>query len=240
MTEIVSGVETTTPSTEGNATTDAQVFTVGEHSEYIGTKALFEGAVAKEAFIQKLKSENDELRKQLEKLNNLKNFKEEVSAMLDGKVTENVTEAATTANMDEGKVREIAQHLYLEQKMADTVTANLNVVNNALKASYGSDVENKLNNKLSELGMTRAEFEAICGKSPAVALKIADVSPVKFSVSSNIATAPGLSLQPSVGSEDPADSFKKKVAEASGDSRKMREIYDMALKDPSLLSKLGW
>lgn len=217
------------------ATTE-QVFTVDEHTSYTGVDALYEGVKAKQEYINKLQAENAQLREDNQKLTNIDTFKKELQQMMTQPSEAQQPSAATPAVMDEEKFKVIAQKMYQEQKTAEVYKANTDTVTAALTAAFGQDANNKKATKLAELGLSEEEFNAMCGKSPKVALRLLDITePQKPSVTTaiqqlgNAAPAPTTSPKP----------FANAVKEAMGKPGKMEELVALALKDQSLLAQLN-
>ena len=222
--------------TNTSPATTEQVFPVDEHTSYIGVDALFEGVKAKQEYINKLQAENAQLREDNQKLTNIDTFKKELQQMMTQPSEAQQPSAATPAVMDEEKFKVIAQKLYQEQKTAEVYKANTDTVTAALTAAFGQDANNKKATKLAELGLSEEEFNAMCGKSPKVAMRLLDITePQKPSVTTAIQQLGNAAPSPTT----PPKPFANAVKEAMGKPGKMEELVALALKDQSLLAQLN-
>lgn len=221
-TTAVGGVQQT-----GDTNTQVQgMYVVGPHSVYNSVNELFEGAKQKELYIAKLEAENAALQSEVSKASNREQFVHELQRMT---TPTTVQQPADTTADSESKLKELVNKV-LNDKAEE---ARQSQMRKNAESIFGSDVEQKLEAKASELGMTKQQLVGLPEQAfyTLVGIKKESVS------------APANMMQGRQGmfSQIPseAESFAAEVRSPEAKNpHKMAELIKRALEHPELLSNL--
>lgn len=208
---------------------------VGANSVYKDVQSLIEGKRQADAFIEKLKAENQALFEQLKAQTNLNKFKEELQQMTE--ITEATAIGATT-QLTEDQIRDIALKSFEAKQAEMQRTSSLQKANDALQAMYGSEASIKKENKAKELGMTVEQLDEMCVNAPKAFNKlmgIEDPQRVTFN-----------SIQSTMQVVDRTQSnVDERVAKLTTDPtyiqsnpQAVASLVEDALKNPSILSSI--
>lgn len=202
------------------------MYVVGPHSVYNSVNELFEGAKQKEMYIAKLEAENAALQSEVSKASNREQFKEELQRL----TTPTTTQPTTDTTVDsESKLRELVNKV-LSDKAEE---ARQSQMRKNAESIFGNDVEQKLEAKASELGMTKQQLTSLPEQAfyTLVGIKKESLAaPVNLMQGKQ-----GMFTQTPTDAEAFAAEVKSPDAK---DPRKMAELIERALKDPSLLQNL--
>lgn len=210
----------------GDTNTQSGMYVVGPHSVYNSVNELLEGAKQKEAYIAKLEAENAALHSEVSKASNREQFIQELGRLTTPTTTQ---PAADTTADNESKLKELVNKV-LTDKAEESRQAQM--MNNA-KTIFGDDVEQKLEAKASELGMTKQQLTSL----PENAFyTLVGIKKENMGAPANMMQGrQGMFTQVPTDAEAFAAEVKSPEAR---DPRKMAELIERAMRDPSLLAKL--
>jgi len=135
---------------------------VGEGKKYSSVDELAQGYQNADAFIDKLKEENAELRTQQTKQTT-------VTEVLDAIKTEQKSTNGSSddlSTISEDEVAKIAQQTYDQQKQFEGAKSNILKADKMLKDIYGDKAQDIMNSKGSELGLGPDTLQDLAAKSP--------------------------------------------------------------------------
>lgn len=208
---------------------------VGANSVYKDVQSLIEGKRQADAFIEKLKAENQALFEQLKAQTNLNRFKEELTNMTE--ITEAPAIGATT-QLTEDQIRDIALKSFETRQAELQRTSSLQKANDALQAMYGSEASIKKENKAKELGMTVEQLDEMCVNAPKAFNKLMGIEePQRVTFNS---------IQSTMQVVDRTQSHvDERVAKLTTDPtyiqsnpQAVASLVEDALKNPSILSSI--
>ena len=208
---------------------------VGANSVYKDVQSLIEGKRQADAFIEKLKAENQALFEQLKAQTNLNRFKEELTNMTE--ITEAPAIGATT-QLTEDQIRDIALKSFETRQAELQRTSSLQKANDALQAMYGSEASIKKENKAKELGMTVEQLDEMCVNAPKAFNKLMGIEePQRVTFNS---------IQSTMQVVDRTQShIDERVAKLTTDPtyiqsnpQAVASLVEDALKNPSILSSI--
>jgi hypothetical protein len=210
----------------GEATT---IINVGEHSAYKSVEELIKGKQEADKYITQLKAEareREELIAQLQKNNSIVNELKQIRSMkMD-------TENTNTHDVNEDAMKQIALKVLQDENANKIATDNLNNCKNAV-AALNSDVELAMKNKAQELGCTVEYLEGIAKTSPKAFKTMFGIKEAVSFDSVNFLQSSRHVTQTEESREEINNMLK------SGNNPKvMSELFNKALKDPSLLDNL--
>lgn len=228
------GNEATTATTESTQ----EPFIVGETSVYKDVPSLLKGAIEKEKVIGELKSENKELREALARINNINNFKEEFLKMTEANISNNGTE--NTSSISEEKIQEIALQAITRNQQEAKEAANVAQAMQAVEAAFGSEVENKIEMKSKELGMSKEALKELAKNSPQAFTTLMGVQAPKQVSFEDLAKF-GRSSSPATQQAQPSELQKlKDNPNLYQDSKYMGDLFKKAYENPSILKDFEW
>jgi len=209
---------------------------VGANSVYKDVDALIEGKRQADAYISKLKAENQALFEKLKEQRNLNNFKGELSKMTE--INDTVL-TGTTTQLTEEQIRDIALKSFEQRQAEMSRNDSLQKANAALEAMYGSEANNKKETRAKELGMTVEQLDEMCVNAPKAFNKLMGIEePTRVTMESLTASRNYVDTSRTNTADsritqlitDP--SFAKNKAAVKG-------LIDDALKNPSILAPIS-
>lgn len=210
----------------GEATT---IINVGEHSAYKSVEELIKGKQEADKYITQLKAEareREELIAQLQKNNSIVNELKQIRSMkMD-------TENTNTHDVNEDAMKQIALKVLQDENANKIATDNLNNCKSAV-AALNSDVELAMKNKAQELGCTVEYLESIAKTSPK-AFK------TMFGIKESVSFDSVNFLQSSrhVTQTEESKEEINNMLKSGNNPKVMSDLFNKALKDPSLLDNL--
>lgn len=210
----------------GDTNTQSGMYVVGPHSVYNSVNELLEGAKQKEMYIAKLEAENAALQSEVSKASNREQFVQELQRLTTPTTTQ--TPAETTVD-SESKLKELVNKV-LNDKAEE---ARQSQMRKNAESIFGNEVEQKLEAKASELGMTKDQLTSLPEQAFYTLVGIKKDQTV---VPTNM-----MQGRQGVFSQVPSDAeaFAAEVRSPEArDPRKMAELINRAMENPSLLSKL--
>ena len=80
--------------------------------------------------------------------------------------TGGTSEGNTNPSLSEEDLKSLVERTLTERDKDSVVKQNLNLVNNEMEKSYGTDASTKIQNKAKELGLTLERMQEIAAESP--------------------------------------------------------------------------
>ena len=210
----------------GDTNTQSGMYVVGPHSVYNSVNELLEGAKQKEMYIAKLEAENAALQSEVSKASNREQFKQELERLTTPTTTQ---QASATTDDNEGKLKELVNKV-LSDKAEE---ARQSQMRKNAESIFGNETEQKLEAKASELGMTKDQLTSL----PEQAFyTLVGIKKESIGVPANMMQGrQGMFTQ----TPTDAESFAAEVRSPEArNPKKMAELIDRAMKDPSLLANL--
>lgn len=229
MTDFMNPAATTAESgvqNGGETNTQSGMYVVGPHSVYNSVNELFEGAKQKEMYIAKLEAENAALQSEVSKANNREQFMQDLQRLTTQPTAQ--TQASTNAD-SESKLKELVNKV-LSDKAEE---ARQSQMRKNVESIFGNEAEQKLEAKASELGMTKDQLTSLPEQAFYTLVGIKKEQTV--TPANMMQGRQGMFSQ--VPSEAEAFAAEVKSPEARN-PRKMAELIERAMKDPSLLQNL--
>jgi len=210
----------------GETNTQSGMYVVGPHSVYNSVNELLEGAKQKEMYIAKLEAENAALQSEVSKASNREQFMQDLQRLTTPTTAQQP--AATTAD-NESKLKELVNKVLTDKAEEARQTQ---MMSNA-KTIFGDEVEQKLEAKASELGMTKQQLTSLPEN--------AFYTLVGIKKEQTVAPVNMMQGRQGMFSQAPteAEAFAAEVKSAEAkDPRKMAELIERACANPSLLANL--
>lgn len=157
--------------------TDPLAELVGEGKKFKTNEDLAKGKVEADAFIEQLKHEQSELRKELESRVNaekaLEDLRTEVKALKELK-TQTQTRENTTPQLTASEVEALVAKTITRQETERTVSQNINHANSEVVKHFGNadSAQEAVKTRATELGLTLEDLKAVAAKSPGAFLKM--------------------------------------------------------------------
>lgn len=131
-----------------------------------------------QAYIPQLKTENDTLKMELEKMKEELASRQAVSEVVDKITAQQDTQGTPpqVSGLDEQKVQELFQQFNAQQQVQAVATSNQNMVDQALVSKFGDKAQEVVGAKAQELGMTVEGIVELAKTSPQAALQLFQVS----------------------------------------------------------------
>ena len=229
MTETMNPAATTAEGgvqNDGETNTQSGMYVVGPHSVYNSVNELLEGAKQKEMYIAKLEAENAALQSEVSKASNREQFKQELERLTTPTTTQ---QASATTDDNEGKLKELVNKV-LSDKAEE---ARQSQMRKNAESIFGNETEQKLEAKASELGMTKDQLTSL----PEQAFyTLVGIKKESIGVPANMMQGrQGMFTQTPTDAESFAAEVKSPEAR---NPKKMAELIERAMKDPSLLANL--
>jgi hypothetical protein len=226
---VVEGTENTVETTTG---IEQKPFIVGEHSVYTSVEDLYQGAIQKEQFIQKLKRENEELNARLQQLNTDETLRQELlNIRKDAQMTDVNMGENTTAPITDDTIKEIALKAMQESAEAQRQANNLQECKSLL-GTTDADVDVALKNKASELGVTTDDLVDMAAKKPQLFKRL-------FDIKETTRTSDFIPSSVRTVNTTQVDNYGEFIKNAN-DKRYVATMVEKALKDPSFVSGWEW
>ena len=139
-------------------------------------EVLAKGKIEADGYIQKLEEQLTNMREDLSKQDYAKDLLEQLqnkaadpinakNAMPNNN-TGGTSEGNTNPNLSEEDLKSLVERTLTERDKDSVVKQNLNLVNNEMEKSYGTDASAKIQNKAKELGLTIERMQEIAAESP--------------------------------------------------------------------------
>lgn len=203
---------------------------VGEHSGYKSVEDLIKGKAEADKFIERLKAEareREELIAQLQKNNSIVEELKQIRSMNMN------TENTNTHDVNEDAMKQIALKVMQEENAIKVAEENLNSCRKAV-STLNNDVELAMKNKAQELGCTVEYLEGIAKTSPKAFKSM-------FGIKETVSFDSVNFLQSSrhVTQTDEAKEEINNMLKAGSNPKVMAELFNKAVKDPSLLNNIN-
>ena len=191
MSDLFDGV---VPQTEhDNAPVDYVKYAASKFSNENGeldVQALARGKYEADLFIEKMKSEQSELRKDYETRLSLEAFLEKTMTQKTSNVqnlnsndpqgvSEQKREPVINPTVDEDRLAELIKSTLKQESTKATQEQNIQATKKALASAWGRDYSNKLQEKAEELGVGKEFLSKLASESPKAFLSLMGVEPTK-------------------------------------------------------------
>lgn len=191
-----------------------------EENKKKGVDELAKGKAHADQFIEYLKGQQAEMKKDLDEALDELNKRKSAEAVLqelktrqsNKDVAENAEEP-TSSSLNSETIKSLVKESINEESRKAVFQANVQAVDNAIKAKYGDKSKEFIANKATELGLTLAELGGVAAKSPSgffnlvgMAVETKTPAPTKSTITSNAT----LSNQPMAGTKAHYDEMRKK------------------------------
>lgn len=200
---------------------------VGEGKKYKTNQDVGRALVEKDTFIERLKTENAGIRQELATRLKLEEAVEKIASVGRTPPPSNepepqAPEKGNGAAASPEDIRKIVAEVQNEESAKARREANLNVVENALKAAFGPGYQRTLKEQAKKLGLGESFLQNLAAEQPNAFLKLMDVQ-VKPEAPSTAVTAPRTVVSPEAfQSFSPASSVKTQ-----------KHFEEIRKKDPS-------
>ena len=139
-------------------------------------EVLAKGKIEADGYIQKLEEQLTNMREDLGKQDYAKDLLEQLQNKAADPInaknampnndTGGTSEGNTNPNLSEEDLKSLVERTLTERDKDSVVKQNLNLVNNEMEKSYGTDASAKIQNKAKELGLTIERMQEIAAESP--------------------------------------------------------------------------
>lgn len=212
---------------DGGDTTN--VINVGEHSAYKSVEALVKGKAEADKYIAKLLAEAKEKDELISNLTTRANITEELKQIREAKTMG--TENTNTLEITEDAMKQIALKAMQEEQASQKAAANWQNCRDAV-ATLNSDVDLAIKNKAQELGCTVEYLQGIAQTSPKAFKSMFGLKDtVSFDSVNFLQSTRHITNEQS--NEDYSEMLK-----GANNPRVAAELFNKAMKDPSMLDKL--
>lgn len=149
---------------------------VGESKKYKTPKELAYAKAHADATIEQLKTEQNELRSELQTRLNLEKFLDQLKTSVPQRSNDDSQDHRETDQDKSVMSPEDLERLVVTKlnqlESQKSATQNIDVVRNKLREVYGPNYAQKLKSQAVELGMTEQELQAVAARSPNAAFKL--------------------------------------------------------------------
>ena len=139
-------------------------------------EVLAKGKIEADGYIQKLEEQLTNMREDLSKQDYAKDLLEQLQTKAADPInaknampnndTGGTSEGNTNPNLSEEDLKSLVERTLTERDKDYVVKQNLNLVNEEMEKSYGTDASAKIQNKAKELGLTIERMQEIAAESP--------------------------------------------------------------------------
>jgi len=139
-------------------------------------EVLAKGKIEADGYIQKLEEQLTNMREDLSKQDYAKDLLEQLQTKAADPInaknampnndTGGTSEGNTNPNLSEEDLKSLVERTLTERDKDSVVKQNLNLVNEEMEKSYGTDASAKIQNKAKELGLTIERMQEIAAESP--------------------------------------------------------------------------
>ena len=139
-------------------------------------EVLAKGKIEADGYIQKLEEQLTNMREDLGKQDYAKDLLEQLQNKAADPInaknampnndTGGTSEGNTNPNLSEEDLKSLVERTLTERDKDSVVKQNLNLVNEEMEKSYGTDASAKIQNKAKELGLTLERMQEIAAESP--------------------------------------------------------------------------
>ena len=139
-------------------------------------EVLAKGKIEADGYIQKLEEQLTNMREDLSKQDYAKDLLEQLQNKAADPInaknampnndTGGTSEGNTNPNLSEEDLKSLVERTLTERDKDSVVKQNLNLVNEEMEKSYGTDASAKIQNKAKELGLTIERMQEIAAESP--------------------------------------------------------------------------
>ena len=139
-------------------------------------EVLAKGKIEADGYIQKLEEQLTNMREDLSKQDYAKDLLEQLQNKAADPInaknampnndTGGTSEGNTNPNLSEEDLKSLVERTLTERDKDSVVKQNLNLVNEEMEKSYGTDASVKIQNKAKELGLTIERMQEIAAESP--------------------------------------------------------------------------
>ena len=139
-------------------------------------EVLAKGKIEADGYIKELEGQLSNMREDLSKQDYAKDLLEQLQNKaadptnaknaMPNNDTGGTSEGNTNPSLSEEDLKSLVERTLTERDKDSVVKQNLNLVNNELEKSYGTDASTKIQNKAKELGLTLERMQEIAAESP--------------------------------------------------------------------------
>jgi hypothetical protein len=139
-------------------------------------EVLAKGKIEADGYIKELEGQLSNMREDLSKQDYAKDLLEQLQNKaadptnaknaMPNNDTGGTSEGNTNPNLSEEDLKSLVERTLTERDKDSVVKQNLNLVNNEMEKSYGTDASTKIQNKAKELGLTLERMQEIAAESP--------------------------------------------------------------------------
>lgn len=194
---------------------------VGEGKKFKSVEDLAKGKLMSDKFIEQLKTENEDLRKEVKTRITLEEFMTKVNPTATTQNTDPVTNQnpvseKQTSAMTPEQLKKIISDELAERESANTARQNLNAVKQRLQDAFGPNYVTTLDEKAQSLGLTRDFFNQLAATQPNALFAMLGVDNKR--PEPGLFTPPPSAMQTSARSNTPVDrteSFYKNLKKSN-------------------------
>ena len=139
-------------------------------------EVLAKGKIEADGYIKELEGQLSNMREDLSKQDYAKDLLEQLQNKaadptnaknaMPNNDTGGTSEENTNPSLSEEDLKSLVERTLTERDKDSVVKQNLNLVNNEMEKSYGTDASTKIQNKAKELGLTLERMQEIAAESP--------------------------------------------------------------------------
>ena len=139
-------------------------------------EVLAKGKLEADGYIQELETQLNSMREDLSKQDYAKSLLDQLQNKAAESTTANIampknnigdtSDGNTNPNLSEEDLKSLVERTLTERDKDSVVKQNLNLVNEEMEKSYGTDASAKIQNKAKELGLTIERMQEIAAESP--------------------------------------------------------------------------
>lgn len=139
-------------------------------------EVLAKGKIEADGYIKELEGQLSNMREDLSKQDYAKDLLEQLQNKaadptnaknaMPNNDTGGTSEGNTNPSLSEEDLKSLVERTLTERDKDSVVKQNLNLVNNEMEKSYGTDASTKIQNKAKELGLTLERMQEIAAESP--------------------------------------------------------------------------
>lgn len=152
---------------------------VGDNKKFKTPEELARGKAESDAFIEQLKTEQEQLRNELQTRLNLEQFldqlKTAVPKLNNDDSQDHHQQQPDKSVMSAEELAALVRSQVQQMKTQESAQSNLNIFSEKLRLAHGPNAATKLRSQASELGMTVDEVKALAARNPNAALKMLGV-----------------------------------------------------------------
>jgi len=219
---------------------------VGPDRPYKDEKALARGAAEKEAFILRLKKENEGLRGEISTRTRMEELLERLSSSsTPATITPVEPQAPQEPRAADVMTPEKVQELWNENERKRVADTNVTHVKQVLRAQWGSDYATKLREQAETLGLGENFMNSVAETNPQAFFRLVGLDRSRTETESGISLAPprtqvnAVNFKPNTGEkkdyqyfENMRKSSDKAVRERYWSTSVQNEIHRLALANP--------